>query len=135
MCCNGKVIKKKKTCSSTKLDWQENETLTFDLTNLNECQLEQLCFLVVLCCTQETITDNSISSPSSPESPTDHINGYNGFCKQNSTNTMEAIKIKVDKNLQKKDNLPIGHFILNTDLWNLVTHEPRKQIKRWVKLI
>lgn len=133
MCCNGKVIKKKKTCSSTKLDWQENETLTFDLTNLNEYQLEQLCFLIVLVCTQETITD-PISSPSSPESPpVDQTNSYNNFMKPN--NTMDDLKRKVDKNLQKKDNIPIGHFILTTDLWNQVTHEPRKQIKRWVKLI
>ena len=129
MCCNGKVIKKKKTCSSTKLDWQENETLTFDLTNLNEYQLEQLCFLVVLVCTQETITEQNVSSPSSPDSPVDQ-NGY-GF----KPNTMEALKSKVDKTLAKKDNTPIGHFVLTSELWNQVTHEPRKQIKRWVKLI
>lgn len=134
MCCNSKVIKKKKTCSSTKLDWQENETLTFDLTNLNEYQLEQLCFLVVLVCTQETITEQNVSSPSSPDSPVDQ-NGYSGFMKQNSVNTLEALKSKVDKSLAKKDNTPIGHFVLNSELWNQVTHEPRKQIKRWVKLI
>lgn len=131
MCCNGKKMAKKKTCSSTKLDWQENETLTFDLTNLNEYQLEQLCFLVVLVCTQETITEQNVSSPSSPDSPVDQL--ANGFMKSN--NTMEALKSRVDKTLQKKDNTPIGHFVLTSDLWNQVTHEPRKQIKRWVKLI
>ena len=114
------------------MDWQENETLTFDLTNLNEYQLEQLCFLVVLVCTQETITEQNVSSPSSPDSPVDQLNGYNGFMKPNS---MEALKSRVDKTLQKKDNTPIGHFVLTSDLWNQVTHEPRKQIKRWVKLI
>lgn len=125
MCCNGKLIKKKKTCSSTKLDWQENETLTFDLTNLSEYQLEQLCFLVVLVCTQETITEQNISSPSSPDSPVDQLtNGY-------SVNTLEALKNKVGK----KDNTPIGHFVMTSELWQQVTHEPRKQIKRWVKLI
>lgn len=131
MCCNGKIIKKKKTCSSTKLEWQTNETLTFDLTNLNEYQLEQLCFLIVLVCTQDVITQE-ISSPSSPDSPVDQ-NNYNNFIKQNST--IEDIKRKVDKNLQKKDNVPIGHFTLTSDLWLQVQHEPRKQITKLIQLI
>jgi len=131
MCCNNKIIKKKKTCSSSKLDWMENETLTFDLTNLNEYQLEQLCFLVVLACTQDTISE-SVSSPSSPDSPVDHTNGYSSFMKQNN---IDELKEKVDKNnLQKKDSVAIGHWMLTNEIWTQVTHEPRKQIRKWVKL-
>lgn len=134
MCHNNKLIKKKKTSSSTKLDWQENDTLTFDLTNLNEYQLEQLCFLVVLVSTPEN--HESISSPSSPDSPIEsQTNGYHSFLKQNSTTTLEDIKRKVDKNLQKNDSIAIGHWMLTNEIWTQITHEPRKQIKKWVKLI
>lgn len=133
MCCNGKVIKKKKTetCSGAKLEWFDSPTLTFDLINLNEYQLEQICFLVVLVCTQQTITE-SISSPSSPDSPVDQTTAYHNFMKP--PNAVEDLTRKGDKNLSKKDNIAIGHWMLTSDEWIKITHEPRNEFTRWVKL-
>lgn len=61
MFANGKLIKKKKSSTSSSLNWGNQETMTFDLPK------EETAFMVVLAYRNDTT--NLTSSPSSPETP------------------------------------------------------------------
>jgi len=58
---NGKLVKKKKTCSNQKMVWGDNEILTFDLMSFEG---NQSAFMFVL-----SFKPESSQSPSSPETP------------------------------------------------------------------
>jgi len=100
---NGKLIKKKKTATSQKLIWGDNETLTFDLMSSDS---EEAAFMLVL----SSKLENS-PSPSSPETPGASDNANND---------------------SRKDR-HIGHLIIGKELWTEMKQQPRKQILKWHK--
>jgi hypothetical protein len=101
---NGKLTKKKKSSTSQKMIWGDNETLTFDLMSSDS---EEAAFMLVLSSKLESSV--SPSSPETPGTPDNHNND------------------------SRKDR-HIGHFIIGKEFWIEMRQQPRKQILKWHKL-
>lgn len=102
---DGKLIKKKKSTTSEKLIWGDQETLTFDLMLATG---EQVAFMVVLSVRNENSTFSSPSSPETPEKP-ETVNG-------------------------SKKSRNIGHCVIGKEYWQEMIQQPRNQIVRWIPL-
>lgn len=114
---NGRLAKKKKTSTSTRLVWGENETVSFDVDFEEPRHL--MSFMLVLCCKLQNST-----TPSSPESPQSPETSVNGTKRSNSNQSSASRKEK-----------HIGHFVLDNELWlKEILRRPRKQVLTWHKL-